>query len=222
MGSLGQRGELAAARYLKRQGYVIVARSDRGRLGELDLVAIDKQTVVFVEVKTRRSHEAGHPTESITADKQRRLTRSALAYLKRFDLLREYLSAKETSLSDANRPVEEAGKDPVNERRLTNVGTFRAYVFNYLQAHPELRKDMTLLVRQREPTPDGLPIQIYCFTATTNWSDYEGIQSDIFDHILSVIPQFDLRVYQHPSGKDVQEVASFRQGLGAVREDLGA
>ena len=126
--------------------------------------------------------------------------------LKRFDLLREYLSAKETSLSDANRPVEEAGKDPVNERRLTNVGTFRAYVFNYLQAHPELRKDMTLLVRQREPTPDGLPIQIYCFTATTKWAEYEGIQSDIFDHILAIIPEFGLRVFQHPSGQDVREI----------------
>ena len=91
--------------------------------------------------------------------------------LKRFDLLREYLSGKETLLSETNRPVEEAGEHPVNARRLTNVGTFRAYVYNYLQGHPQIRQDMTLLVRQREPTPDGLPIQIYCFTATTKWAE---------------------------------------------------
>jgi len=126
--------------------------------------------------------------------------------LKRFDLLREYLSGKETLLWEMNRPVEEAEEDPVNARRLTNVGTFRAYVFNYLQAHPEIRKDMTLLVRQREPSPDGLPIQIYCFTATTKWAEYEGIQSDIFDHILAIIPEFGLRIFQHPSGQDVREV----------------
>ena len=126
--------------------------------------------------------------------------------LKRFDVLREYLSGKETLLSESNRPVEEAGEDPVNARRLTNVGTFRAYVFNYLQAHPEIREDMTLLVRQRDPTPDGLPIQIYCFTATTEWAEYEGIQSDIFDHILAIVPEFGLRVFQHPSGQDLREI----------------
>jgi putative endonuclease len=85
--SFGEEGEAAAAKHLRRLGYKIVARRERGRLGEIDIVAVDRQTVVFVEVKTRRSHDAGHPTESITADKQRRLTRSALAFLKRFDLL---------------------------------------------------------------------------------------------------------------------------------------
>jgi miniconductance mechanosensitive channel len=136
--------------------------------------------------------------------------------LKRFDLLREYLAGKEALLTETNRPVEEAGEDPVNARRLTNIGTFRAYVFNYLQAHPEIRKDMTLLVRQREPTPDGLPIQIYCFTATTAWAEYEGIQSDIFDHILAIIPEFDLRVFQHPSGQDLREIR-LAGGTGANR-----
>ncbi len=126
--------------------------------------------------------------------------------LKRFELLRGYISEKETLLTEANRPLEEAGEDPVNARRLTNVGTFRTYVFNYLKAHPRIRQDMTLLVRQREPTPDGLPIQIYCFTATTRWAEYEGVQSDIFDHILAIIPEFGLRVFQHPSGQDVRDV----------------
>jgi putative endonuclease len=84
---LGERGEAAAARYLRRKGYKIVARSDRHRLGELDLVAVDRRTVVFVEVKTRRSHDTGHPAEAITPEKQRRLTRLALAFLKRHSLL---------------------------------------------------------------------------------------------------------------------------------------
>ncbi len=86
-GTLGQRGERAAARYLRWRGYKIVAAGDRTVLGELDLVAVDGRTVVFVEVKTRESHEAGHPVEAVDAAKQARLTRLALAYLKRHDLL---------------------------------------------------------------------------------------------------------------------------------------
>ncbi|MBT8477946.1 MAG: mechanosensitive ion channel family protein [Gemmatimonadetes bacterium] len=125
---------------------------------------------------------------------------------KRFDLLREYIAGKEARLSEVNRPVEAAHEDPVNARRLTNIGTFRAYIYSYLQNHPQVRQDMTLLVRQREPTPDGLPIQIYCFTATTKWAEYEGIQSDIFDHILAIVPEFGLSVFQHPSGQDLREI----------------
>ncbi|MEQ8786673.1 MAG: YraN family protein [Pirellulaceae bacterium] len=85
--TLGQRGEAAAARFLKRLGYKIVARSQRDVLGEIDLVAVDGRTIVFVEVKTRRSLDAGHPAEAVDADKQRRLTRLALGYLKRHRLL---------------------------------------------------------------------------------------------------------------------------------------
>jgi putative endonuclease len=85
--TLGQRGERAAERYLRRLGYIIVARGRRDRLGEIDLVAVDGRTVVFVEVKTRRSHDAGHPAEAVDEDKQRRLTRLALAFLKRHGLL---------------------------------------------------------------------------------------------------------------------------------------
>jgi putative endonuclease len=85
--SLGKRGERAADRFLRQQGYQIVARGHRGRLGELDLVAVDGRTVVFVEVKTRRSHSAGHPAEAVGPEKQKRLTRLALAFLKRHELL---------------------------------------------------------------------------------------------------------------------------------------
>lgn len=85
--TLGQRGEAAAAKYLKRKGFIIVARSDRGRLGEIDLVAVHDRTVVFVEVKTRASHDTGHPADAVDDEKQRRLTRLALTYLKRHGLL---------------------------------------------------------------------------------------------------------------------------------------
>jgi putative endonuclease len=85
--TLGERGEAAAVRQLKRLGYIIIARSQRDRLGEIDIIAVDGRTIVFVEVKTRRSHEAGHPAEAVHEDKQRRLSRLALSYLKRHDLL---------------------------------------------------------------------------------------------------------------------------------------
>ena len=84
---LGVRGEKAAGRFLKRQGYNIVGRGERDRIGEIDLVAVDGKTIVFVEVKTRTSHDRGHPAEAVDQDKQRQLTRVALSYLRRHDLL---------------------------------------------------------------------------------------------------------------------------------------
>jgi miniconductance mechanosensitive channel len=130
------------------------------------------------------------------------LTPAEVERFRRFELLKDYMSEKEAALAEANRPVDDA--DPVNARRLTNVGMLRAYIFRYLRNHPLINQEMTLLVRQREPTADGLPIQIYCFTATTDWAEYEDIQSDIFDYILAIVPEFGLRVFQHPSGEDVR------------------
>jgi miniconductance mechanosensitive channel len=144
------------------------------------------------------------------------LTAEEIERFKRFDLLRGYMAEKEERLEEVNRPVVEAGEDAVNELRLTNVGTLRAYIFSYLRSHPQVNQGMTLLVRQREPTPDGLPIQIYCFTATTKWAEYEGIQSDIFDHILAIVPEFGLRVFQHPSGQDMREMG-LASGTGRDR-----
>jgi len=85
---------------------------------------------------------------------------------------------------------------------MTNIGTFRAYVVAYLQHHPMINQDMTFLVRQLQPTQYGLPIEIYVFSKDQVWANYEGIQADIFDHILAVVPEFDLRVYQNPTGAD--------------------
>ncbi len=127
--------------------------------------------------------------------------------LDRFGLLRDYLGGKRDELKAWNARLAESGLPPVNRRRLTNLGTFRAYVQAYLRHHPGIRRDMTLLVRQRAPTPEGLPLEIYCFTATTAWAEYEGIQSDIFDHLIALLPEFDLRLFQKPGGAELRQLA---------------
>ncbi|MEX2526141.1 MAG: mechanosensitive ion channel family protein [Gemmatimonadota bacterium] len=121
----------------------------------------------------------------------------------RMELLREYIHQKREEL--AGDPGKEVGPDGVrpHRRRLTNVGTLRAYIVAYLRAHPGIHQDMTFLVRQLEPTPEGLPLEIYVFSNDTRWAVYEGIQADIFDHILATTPDFGLRVFQSPSGQDV-------------------
>ena len=97
-----------------------------------------------------------------------------------------------------------------NARLLTNIGTFRAYIVRYLRDHPKVHRGMTLMVRQLDPTPEGLPLQIYVFSNDVDWVRYEGIQSDIFDHIIAIVPEFGLRVFQTPSGRDFE--AALRQG----------
>ncbi|MCC6303194.1 MAG: mechanosensitive ion channel family protein [Gammaproteobacteria bacterium] len=124
--------------------------------------------------------------------------------LRRFDLLREYLEGKEREITDWNARLAGRGQEPVNARRLTNLGSFRAYIEHYLRRHPGIHRDMSLMVRQLNPTADGLPLEIYCFTRTTAWVEYENIQSDIFDHLLAILPEFGLRVFQHPSGADLR------------------
>ncbi|MBN9505455.1 MAG: mechanosensitive ion channel [Altererythrobacter sp.] len=131
-----------------------------------------------------------------------------IAGLRRFALLDDYLAHKHEEIGHWNQKLAQAGRDPVNERRVTNVGTFRAYVLAYLRAHPRIAQDMTLLVRQLDPTAQGLPLEIYCFTSTTRWGDYEDIQGDIFDHILAVLPLFGLRLFQTPSGLDLSRMAA--------------
>ncbi len=122
--------------------------------------------------------------------------------LRRFRLLDDYLTRKDTELREWNARELTGDANPVNARRITNIGTFRAYVIAYLKAHPALDEAKTLLVRQLDPTPQGLPLEIYCFAATTAWGDYESIQADLFDHLLAILPEFDLRLFQQPSGLD--------------------
>ncbi len=125
-----------------------------------------------------------------------------LARLSKIQLLQEYLQRKQAEVQDHNAQHEADDASPVNGRRLTNVGTFRAYVEAYLRSRPDIREDMTFLVRQKAPGPSGLPIQIYVFTDTTVWAEYEAIQADLFDHVLAALPEFGLRVFQDPTGMD--------------------
>ncbi len=131
-------------------------------------------------------------------------------HLYRFNLLEEYLTEKRKEIDAWNEKLAERGQEPVNTRRVTNIGTFRAYVERYLRSHPGIHQNMTLIVRQQALTADGLPLEIYCFTNTVAWVQYEAIQSDIFDHLLAILPEFGLRVFQHPSGADMR---SWCEGL---------
>jgi miniconductance mechanosensitive channel len=126
--------------------------------------------------------------------------------LQRFNLLDAYLHSKVQEIEEWNHNLAERGRDEVNRRRVTNLGTFRAYMERYLRNNAGIHQDMTLIVRQLSPTADGLPMEIYCFTNTVAWAQYEAIQSDIFDHFLAILPEFNLRVFQHPGGADLGSV----------------
>ena len=135
------------------------------------------------------------------------LSAEELQHCRRFTVLADYLTGKDSELAEYNASLSGSNADAhINQRRLTNIGTFLAYTYEYLKRHPRIRHDMTLLVRQLSPEPEGVPIEIYCFTNTTNWNEYEGIQADIFDHLLSIVSEFGLRLYQHPSGADFQHL----------------
>jgi miniconductance mechanosensitive channel len=114
----------------------------------------------------------------------------------------EYIETKKDELAEFNHATNVDNASLVNGRRMTNIGTFRAYVKAFLHNHPEINRDMTFLIRQLRPTEHGLPIEIYVFSKDKIWANYEAIQADIFDHILAVVPEFDLRVYQNPTGGD--------------------
>lgn len=132
------------------------------------------------------------------------LSQEELEHLQRFTLLKDYIKEKDDELEKWNEELENNGVDTINTRRLTNLGTFRAYISRYLKNHPGIHQELFMLVRQLAPTADGVPLQVYAFSNDTAWAAYEGIQSDIFDHLFAIIPEFGLRVYQHPSGFDMR------------------
>lgn len=122
-------------------------------------------------------------------------------------LLKPYMASRGEEISQWNQQQETAAS-VLNHRKMTNIGTFRVYLNEYLRNHPQIRQDMTLMVRQLAPENHGLPIEIYAFTNTVVWLEYENIQADIFDHIFAVIEEFGLRVHQTPSGNDVRSLAN--------------
>jgi len=130
----------------------------------------------------------------------------------KFQFLAEYLKSKKEEIIKYNESKNIDTSELINGRRLTNIGTFRAYISAYLKNHPQVRQDMTFLIRQLPPGATGLPIEIYVFSNDIEWANYEAIQANIFDHILAAIPEFDLRVFQNPTGYD------FGRGFGSNTE----
>ena len=128
--------------------------------------------------------------------------------MSRLQFLRDYLESREQEIEEFNRDQSVDASSPGNGRRLTNIGSFRAYLVHYLRAHPKVSDQMTFLIRQLDPSPQGLPIEIYIFLTEQRWAEYEAIQADIFDHVFAVIPEFGLRAYQQPSGKDLEGLSS--------------
>ena len=156
----------------------------------------------------------------LDASSVRFLDAMEMARFARFGLLQDYMGAKSAAVDEANTQARAVLGDKAelvaNQRRLTNIGTFRAYVEAYLRAHPRLRQDMTLIVRTLEATPEGVPLELYCFTNSTAWVAYESTQGDIFDHLLAILPEFGLRLYQSPSGHDLREGMAQRWQGGAA------
>ncbi len=148
--------------------------------------------------------------------------REMLERLKKIRLLEKYLEAKLKDIEAYNQQRNIADDDLINGRRLTNVGCFRAYCSEYLRNHPKVHQELIQISRQLDPTPQGLPLEIYAFANEIAWVKFESIQSDIFDHLFSVLPYFDLRLFQQPSGVDLQnlgEVLSERTQPAAEKQE---
>ncbi len=139
----------------------------------------------------------------IDADTVKFCTPEMLERFKKFQLVTKYIEKKEAEIAEFNKKNDIDTSTLVNGRRQTNLGIFRAYMQEYLKRNPNLNHNLTMLVRQKDPNEYGIPIQIYCFSAQTDWVSYEAIQGDIFDHIYAVVKQFDLKVYQRPSSHSI-------------------
>ena len=135
-------------------------------------------------------------------------TETMIERFEKIYLITDYIRYKKTEIEAYNNEHSINTSIPVNSRRMTNIGTLRAYILLYLRNHPQINQDMTLIVRQLAPSETGVPMQIYAFSKDIAWANYEGIQSDIFDHIMAIIPEFDLRVFQNPTGSDFSKIIS--------------
>ena len=133
-------------------------------------------------------------------------TEGMIERFKKIQYITDYIEKKKEELAGYNSEQNIDSSTLVNGRHMTNVGTFRAYIQAYLRNHPKIHKEMTFLIRQLKPTATGLPIEIYVFSNDQNWVNYEGIQADIFDHLLAVASEFELRLFQNPSGSDFKNL----------------
>ncbi len=134
-------------------------------------------------------------------------TDELLDKLENIHLIKDYIKTQRAELAELNSKYPNAELSVANGIRLTNLGIFRKYLECYLREHPDIQHEMTTMVRQLQPTDRGIPIEIYGFSSEKAWEIYENIQSDIFDHVLAVIPEFELRVFQNPTGADFKQLA---------------
>lgn len=140
---------------------------------------------------------------------------------KKVHLLKDYIVNRQKEIDEYNKKNRlDRNANSVNGRAMTNIGVFRAYITRYLQQHPGISQDATLMVRQLAPTENGLPLEVYCFTNTTVWTEYERIQSDIFDHLFAVAQEFDLRLFQNPSGNDIKQFISEANKVAIERPEV--
>lgn len=139
------------------------------------------------------------------------LSSNQIEKFKKVHLLKDYIEQKENELENYNKTNQIDTEVIINGRRLTNVGTFRNYIIAYLKHHPKIHQNLTFLVRQLPPTPQGLPLEIYVFSNDQVWANYESIQADIFDHLIAVASEFDLKIFQTPSGHDIHQLLSVSQ-----------
>ncbi|MDB3954912.1 mechanosensitive ion channel family protein [Alphaproteobacteria bacterium] len=138
--------------------------------------------------------------------------------LEKFKLLSGHFLEKEKEIEDANSLLE---GDKVNHRRLTNIGVFRAYILEYLKNHHEINNDLTMMVRQLSPSSMGLPLEVYAFTSSVEWTEYEAVQSDIFDHLLAIVSNFELKLTQAPTGSDIKSLGyNIHQNSKNINEKL--
>lgn len=142
----------------------------------------------------------------IDATSVRFLNEADIERLRHAQLLSQYIEKKLQEIKTYNEENKFNPSSTVNGRRLTNLGTFRAYLTAYVRTNPRIHPGMTQMVRQLDPGPEGIPLEVYAFTSSTEWLVYESIQGDIFDHIFAVLPEFDLRVYQNPTGHDMRRL----------------
>ncbi|MBD3225076.1 MAG: mechanosensitive ion channel [Caldithrix sp.] len=134
------------------------------------------------------------------------LDREQVARFRKVHLITDYVDRKQAELEAYNRKHNIDESTLINGRRMTNLGTFRAYINAYISKHPKINPGLTHMIRQLPPGPEGVPIEIYFFITETIWKNYEQVQADVFDHILAIVPLFDLRIFQNPTGGDFQQL----------------
>jgi len=152
---------------------------------------------------------------NIDMDSVKFCTPEMLSKFYKFQYLSKYVENKEKEIEKFNKQNNIDNEYLINGRRQTNLGVLRAYLKEYLHKNSNINDSMTFLVRQLQPTELGIPIEIYVFSKIQAWADYEDVQSDIFDHVLAIIPEFELRVFQNPTGKDFQKVFQNKQKINA-------